>query len=82
MNMIDFLRCADDLMAWYVTHYRALPWRDNPAPYHVWISEIMLQQTRIEAVRPYYARFVEVCPSVEKLASLPEERLLKLWEGL
>lgn len=72
-----------DLLEWYRTHARELPWRENPPnPYHVWLSEIMLQQTRIEAVRQAYARILETCPTVERLAALPEESLLKLWQGL
>lgn len=63
-------------------HYRSLPWRNDPTPYHVWVSEIMLQQTRIEAVLPYYRRFIDALPSVADLAVAPTEVLLKLWEGL
>lgn len=70
------------LLAWYGTHARELPFRDDPTPYHVWLSEIMLQQTRVEAVLPYYRRFLAELPDVEALAKVPEERLLKLWEGL
>ena len=63
-------------------HYRPLPWRNEPSPYHVWVSEIMLQQTRIEAVLPYYRRFIDTLPTVADLAQAPSEVLLKLWEGL
>ncbi|MBQ8291435.1 MAG: A/G-specific adenine glycosylase [Clostridia bacterium] len=70
------------LLAWYNTHKRTLAWRSDPTPYHVWVSEIMLQQTRVEAVKSYYDRFIEALPSVEALAACSEERLLKLWEGL
>ncbi len=70
------------LLTWYRAARRDLPWRHTRDPYCIWLSEIMLQQTRVEAVKPYYARFLEVCPTVEALAELPEERLLKLWEGL
>jgi len=70
------------LIAWYEGSHRTLPWRDDPTPYHVWISEIMLQQTRIEAVIPYYLRFLSVLPTVEALADADDELLLKLWEGL
>ena len=63
-------------------HYRSLPWRNDPTPYHVWVSEIMLQQTRIEAVLPYYRRFIDALPSIADLAAAPTEVLLKLWEGL
>ncbi len=70
------------LIPWYRGARRALPWRNAPTPYQVWISEIMLQQTRIEAVIPYYARFLAELPDVAALAAVPEDRLLKLWEGL
>lgn len=70
------------LLGWYSAHYRPLPWRNDPTPYHVWVSEIMLQQTRIEAVLPYYRRFIETLPTVYDLANAPSEVLLKLWEGL
>lgn len=70
------------LLAWYDASARVLPWRENPTPYRVWVSEIMLQQTRVEAVKPYYDRFLEAFPTVEALAAAPEERVLKLWEGL
>lgn len=70
------------LIKWYAEHARPLPWREDPTPYHVWLSEIMLQQTRIEAVRPYYARFLEAAPTLADLAGLPDEKLMKLWEGL
>ena len=67
---------------WYAASRRALPWRDAPTPYHVWVSEIMLQQTRIEAVIPYYERFLAALPDVAALAAVEDERLMKLWEGL
>ena len=70
------------LISWYREHKRPLPWRDDPSPYHVWISEIMLQQTRIEAVIPYYTRFLEELPDVASLASADDDKLMKLWEGL
>lgn len=70
------------LLAWYKTHRRELPWRLDQDPYHVWVSEIMLQQTRVEAVIKYYDRFMEALPDVQSLSEVPEERLLKLWEGL
>lgn len=82
MSAPDYARCTEDLLSWYTTHYRALPWRQSLDPYRIWISEIMLQQTRVEAVLPYYERFLHCCPDVYSLASLPEDRLLKLWEGL
>lgn len=70
------------LLSWYHKNRRVLPWREEPLPYSVWISEIMLQQTRVEAVKPYFARFMEHLPDVESLAAAEEETLLKLWEGL
>lgn len=70
------------LLLWFSRAARELPWRSDPTAYHVWVSEIMLQQTRVEAVRPYYARFVEALPDVRALALCREESLLKLWEGL
>ena len=70
------------LLAWYAQSKRDLPWRRTRDPYRIWISEIMLQQTRVEAVKPYYERFLSACPTVKALAELPEEQLLKLWEGL
>ena len=77
-----FERIPAPLLLWYRAHKRALPWRENPTPYRVWVSEIMLQQTRVEAVKEYYARFMAALPSVEALAACEEEKLLKLWEGL
>ena len=70
------------LLGWFEKNKRDLPWRRDREPYHVWLSEIMLQQTRVEAVKAYYMRFLEAAPDVETLAALPEDRLLKLWEGL
>ena len=71
-----------DLVEWYHRSARALPWRQDPTPYRVWISEIMLQQTRVEAVRPYFARFMEALPGIGDLAAVEETALFKLWEGL
>ena len=70
------------LLLWYREHARKLPWRSHPTPYRVWISEVMLQQTRVAAVLEYYRRFLEEAPAVADLAALPEERLMKLWQGL
>ncbi len=67
---------------WYAASRRSLPWREDPTSYHTWIAEIMLQQTRIEAVIPYYARFLRELPDIASLAAVSEDRLLKLWEGL
>ena len=73
---------VEPLLQWFDENKRILPWRQDPTPYHVWISEIMLQQTRVEAVKAYYARFTQALPEVADLAACPQERLLKLWEGL
>lgn len=70
------------LLEWYDKNRRILPWREEPSPYRVWVSEIMLQQTRVEAVKPYFERFMEALPDAGALARAPEEQLLKLWEGL
>ena len=70
------------LLSWFAGNARKLPWRDDPTAYHVWVSEIMLQQTRVEAVKPFYARFIGTLPDVKALAGCPEDQLLKLWEGL
>lgn len=70
------------LLSWYEEHARILPWREEPEPYRVWISEIMLQQTRVEAVKPYFSRFMEAVPTVCDLAEIEDDRLMKLWEGL
>ncbi len=70
------------LLSWYDKNGRMLPWREDATPYHVWVSEIMLQQTRVEAVKPYYKRFMEAFPDIEALANAPEQQLLKMWEGL
>ena len=76
------MRMAAPLLRWYPHHHRALPWRETRDPYRIWVSEIMLQQTRVEAVKGYYARFLDALPDIEALAAAPEEQLLKLWEGL
>ena len=70
------------LLAWYDENKRDLPWRRSKNPYHIWVSEIMLQQTRVDTVIPYYERFLDWFPTVESLANASEERLLKAWEGL
>nr|WP_326185566.1 A/G-specific adenine glycosylase [uncultured Oscillibacter sp.] len=75
-------RLPEPLLAWYRENARDLPWRRTADPYRVWVSEIMLQQTRVAAVLDYYARFLEAFPTVETLAAAPTERLMKLWEGL
>lgn len=70
------------LLPWFSAHKRDLPWRRDREPYHVWLSEIMLQQTRVEAVRGYYERFLTACPDIKSLAEASPDRLNKLWEGL
>lgn len=73
---------VDEILIWYKKYKRSLPWRNDKNPYHVWISEIMLQQTRIEAVLSYYERFMKALPTISSLASVDEDFLMKLWEGL
>ena len=72
------------LLAWYEQNKRELPWRDceNPSAYRTWVSEIMLQQTRAEAVKPYYERFLAALPTIKDLSEVNDDQLLKLWEGL
>ena len=82
MNQVPLQLDTELLLQWYDTRRRILPWREDPTPYHVWISEIMLQQTRVDAVIPYYERFLETLPDVKALADAEEEVCLKLWEGL
>lgn len=73
---------VEPLVTWYRKGHRILPWRQQKNPYYIWISEIMLQQTRVEAVKPYFERFTEALPDVEAAAACSEEQLIKLWEGL
>ncbi|MDF2537636.1 MAG: A/G-specific adenine glycosylase [Herbinix sp.] len=78
----DYQEIIPYLLHWFDHNARILPWRENPKPYYVWISEIMLQQTRVEAVKGYFDRFITALPDIESLAKADEEKLLKLWEGL
>lgn len=78
----DFAAIVPGLLNWYDRNARILPWREDSSPYRVWISEIMLQQTRVEAVKPFFERFLRALPDLASLAAAPEEQLLKLWEGL
>ena len=80
--MPEFQKLPPALLPWYDLDHRQLPWRQTRDPYRIWISEIMLQQTRVEAVVGYYARFLEACPDVHALANASDEVLHKLWEGL
>lgn len=86
MNAQDYeaikAQLPEALLVWFDGSKRTLPWRSTPAPYRVWVSEIMLQQTRVEAVKPYFERFMEALPDIPALAACEEDRLLKLWEGL
>lgn len=79
---MKYFEIVEPLLKWYEKNARILPWRKNPTPYRVWISEIMLQQTRVEAVIPYFERFLRELPDVKALAAVPDDRLMKLWEGL
>lgn len=78
----DFHIIIEPLLKWFKKHARVLPWRETPTPYRVWVSEIMLQQTRVQAVMPYFERFIKALPDIKALAECEEESLLKLWEGL
>lgn len=73
---------VEPLLTWYNAVKRNLPWRDKDNAYYTWVSEIMLQQTRVEAVKPYFDRFISRLPDIQSLAICPEEELMKLWEGL
>ncbi len=81
-TVLIYSKLPDTLLPWYKQNARALPWRKDTEPYHIWLSEIMLQQTRVEAVWGYYLRFLEQLPDIHALAEVPESQLLKLWEGL
>ncbi|MCC6957763.1 MAG: A/G-specific adenine glycosylase, partial [Anaerolineales bacterium] len=70
------------LLNWYSKHSRQLPWRQNPEPYAVWVSEIMLQQTQVETVIPYFERWMASFPTLEALAGAPQQAVLSAWEGL
>lgn len=82
LRMGDLSGLPEPLLKWYDGNRRILPWREQPTPYRVWVSEIMLQQTRVEAVKPYFERFMNSLPDIAALAEAQEENLLKLWEGL
>jgi A/G-specific adenine glycosylase len=79
---MDFLQAAEFLLEWYQRHARQLPWRESRDPYRVWISEAMLQQTRVETVIPYYQKWMSTFPSLKELAKADERDVLQLWEGL
>ena len=82
METVELEKIVEPIVKWYKENKRMLPWRKQNNPYAIWISEIMLQQTRIEAVKVYYERFMREIPNIETLANIEEEVLLKLWEGL
>lgn len=82
MNTLEIKQFQKDLLDWYDESARELPWRSNPLPYQVWVSEIMLQQTRVEAVKPYFARFMKQFPNMISLADADDVALHKIWEGL
>ena len=82
MDHCDLTALPGLLLPWYEKHKRDLPWRKDQDPYHVWLSEIMLQQTRVEAVKGYYIRFLDALPTVDTLAVCDDDLLHKLWEGL
>ena len=78
----ELRKIVEPIIEWYQNQEKTLPWKQDKEPYHIWVSEIMLQQTRIEAVKKYYTRFMKELPTIQDLACVPEEKLLKLWEGL
>ena len=80
LNTLSFLPIP--LLQWYGEHARDLPWRREPTPSRVWVSEIMLQQTRVAAVLGYFAKFMDAFPTVQDLAAAPEDQLMKLWQGI
>ncbi|MCI8394391.1 MAG: A/G-specific adenine glycosylase [Bacilli bacterium] len=82
MSKVELVKIVKPLINWYQKEKRDLPWRRTEDPYKIWISEIMLQQTRVEAVKEYYKRFIKEIPTLESLADIDEDKLLKLWEGL
>ena len=78
----ELKQIVEPIVKWYQEQKKILPWKQDKEPYHIWISEIMLQQTRIEAVKKYYTRFMKELPTIQHLAKVSDEKLLKLWEGL
>ena len=82
MTEEGYKEAAQNVTAWYRSHGRDLPWRRTKDPYAIWVSEIMLQQTQVETVKPYYERFINELPTAADLAEAEEQRVFKLWEGL
>ena len=80
--MMDYVNLARQLLVWYDRRRRELPWRTENDPYRIWVSEVMLQQTRVEAVIPYYHNFLRRFPDMRSLAEAPPEELLSAWQGL
>lgn len=81
-NQLDIQQFRDDLLNWFIAEQRDLPWRKDKDPYKVWVSEIMLQQTKVDTVIPYFNRFVDLFPTIDALSDAEEEKVLKAWEGL
>ena len=82
MQSFEIAEDIEQILKWFAQNARQLPWREERTPYRIWVSEIMLQQTRVEAVKGYFERFMKALPTVADLAEVPEDELLKLWEGL
>ena len=82
IDKLDIKSFQDDLIGWFASEQRDLPWRKDQDPYKVWVSEIMLQQTRVDTVIPYFNTFLKYFPTIEALANADEEKVLKAWEGL
>jgi A/G-specific adenine glycosylase len=82
IEKVDICKFQDDLISWFIEEQRELPWRQDQDPYKVWVSEIMLQQTRVDTVIPYFNRFIEWFPTIGDLANANEDKVLKAWEGL
>ena len=75
-------RFTADLLQWWAQNKRNLPWKNTTDPYLIWLSEVILQQTRVEQGLPYYLRFIEACPTLTHLANMPTDAVMRLWEGL
>lgn len=82
LEKLDIKKFQNDLISWFEAEKRDLPWRNDQDPYKVWVSEIMLQQTRVDTVIPYFNRFIENFPTIQALSEADEEKVLKMWEGL
>ncbi|GGI42228.1 A/G-specific adenine glycosylase [Mammaliicoccus stepanovicii] len=80
--MIESINFKEDLLHWYYENKRQMPWRETTNPYYIWLSEVMLQQTQVNTVKPYYNAFIKAFPTIEDLSNAKEEEVLKYWEGL